>query len=132
MNKSMRLYVMAAAFVLIGCTTVQYDAVYNACNAESMQQYPPKLIEQKVKKYRTIKVPTGKSDCVSRNVVVGGTVGQPIYETRTSCTQETQDERQYYTDFETVDLNYDSRRHYVNHCVPNQCVRLYGNRMCEQ
>ena len=117
-----RIAKIATAVVVSGCSTPQYDAAKYACQQKGFAAYPPKIVQQLVKKSRRVQVPDGRVSCTSYGL--GDTID-------TNCRQGTKSVREYYNDIENVDLNRSARRNFVSNCTRNTCYQQYGNTKCE-
>ncbi|MBT3550617.1 MAG: sel1 repeat family protein [Rhodospirillaceae bacterium] len=116
-----RIAKIATAVVVSGCSTPQYDAAKYACQQKGFAAYPPKIVQQLVKKSRRVQVPDGRINCTT----LGSEV---IY---TDCQQGTKSVKQNYNDIENVDLNRSARRNFIANCTRNTCYQQYGNTRCE-
>ncbi len=117
--------------LLAGCATNEWTQTNRECWAEAYAAIPEKFETRIVTRSKLVEVPDGTTSCTTRNVVVGGTVGMPIYEARTECRQGTELVRQQFNETISVDLNKASRANYANSCRVNLCIRRYGNADCK-
>ena len=120
-----------ALLLLEGCATKEWTQTNGECWGEAYAALPEKYETRVVTRSKLVEIPDGKTSCTTRNVVVGGTVGRPIYEAQTECRQGTRLVRQQFNETISVDLNETPRSNYAYSCRVNLCVKRYGNADCK-
>jgi hypothetical protein len=108
--------------LLQGCATKEFRAAREECQPEASRKFPVHNYLTTVTKTRTVKVPTGQTNCTTS--YNGPTAN-------TSCQQEMRTEYQNYQELETVDRNEQQRNALVQSCARDLCMKRSGNQKCE-
>lgn len=112
------LFAPSFLFLLIACSTPQFQAEAQSCAAEWNEKIPPRLTQQLVTRTNAIQVPNGQMTCTYIGYVQ-------------NCTQGMSTQYIPYTAVETVDLMASTRDPKIQACTVNACVKKYGNADCK-
>jgi hypothetical protein len=122
---------MLALLLITGCATEEWTKANGECRGQAYAAYPERYESRVVTRSKLVEVLDGTTSCTTRNVVVGGSVGRPIFEAKTDCTQGTRLVNRSFNETVQVDVNENNRSDYVYSCSFNLCIKRFGNKDCE-
>ena len=110
--------VIAAAGILVGCSTPEFKTEQSACSVHWSKIIPVKIEKRLVTEYRREKEFTGKSVCTQNG-------------NHTICDHDYNYVDVPYTVVKPVDINAAERNAQIAQCTQNACTLKYGNRDCK-
>ncbi len=100
------------------CATPEYRQEYATCEQKMAREIPRNFQVVPVTRSHSFLVPTGRSTCIQRG-------------NRSDCQAEMRTEYQYYTAFETQDVNESWRWGQTRVCTAQACLARFGNQQCK-
>lgn len=122
---------MLALLLITGCATEEWSQANGECRGQAHAAYPERYESRVVTRSKLVEVVDGTTSCTTRNIVVGGSVSRPIFETKTDCTQGTKLVNRSFNETVQVDVNENNRSNYAYSCRVNLCIKRFGNKDCE-